>query len=95
MYAHSFDMQIFGESPERAAAIQELAATYAERDEHGNIMRDANGAPVLSKQNQEFVDELVHHITESARAGSTLSGAYLSGVAHYNIMTGRKGSVMF
>ncbi len=57
-------------------------------------MRDGNGAPVLSEQNQEFVDHLVHTITESARAGSTLSGSYLSGVKHYNNMTGRTGSVM-
>ncbi|MCE0759422.1 conjugal transfer protein TraG N-terminal domain-containing protein [Marinobacter sp. G11] len=94
VYAHSFDMEVFGQSPERAAAIQGLAATYAERDEHGNIMRDGNGAPVLSEQNQEFVDHMVHTITESARAGSTMSGSYLSGVAHYNNMTGRGASVM-
>lgn len=92
VYAQSFDMNVIGESPERQAAIQELAATYAERDDQGNIMRDDTGAPILSEQNQEFVDQMVHTITESSRAGSTLSGSYLTGIAHYNNSTGRGGS---
>ena len=92
VYAHSFDQNTFSDSPEREAAIQNLASTYAERDDNGVIMRDETGAPVLSEQNQEFVDYLTGTITESARAGSELSGAYLGGIAHYNNSTGRNGS---
>ncbi|RCS68699.1 conjugal transfer protein TraG N-terminal domain-containing protein [Vibrio casei] len=92
VYAHSFDQNTFSDSPEREAAIQNLASTYAERDDNGVIMRDETGAPVLSEQNQEFVDHLTDTITESARAGSELSGAYLGGIAHYNNSTGRNGT---
>ncbi|WP_029753655.1 hypothetical protein [Pseudoalteromonas sp. TAB23] len=92
VYAHSFDQNTFSDSPERQAAIQNLASSYAERDETGAIIRDESGAPVLSEQNQEFVDYLTNTITESARAGSEQSGAYLSGIAHYNNTTGRNGT---
>lgn len=95
VYAQSFDMNVMGESPERQAAIQELAATYAERDAQGNVMRDDSGAPVLTEQNQEFVDHMVDTITESARAGSTMSGSYMTGIAHYNNSTGRGGGGVF
>jgi len=94
VYAQSFDMNVMGDSPERQAAIQELATTYAERDAQGNVMRDESGAPVLTEQNQEFVDHMVHTITESARAGSTMSGSYMTGIAHYNNSTGRGGGVL-
>lgn len=89
VYAQSFDMDMIGESPERQQAIQNLATTYAERDEQGNVMRDESGAPVLTEQNQEFVDHMVNTLTESARAGSTHSGSYMTGIAHYNNSTGR------
>jgi conjugal transfer mating pair stabilization protein TraG len=92
VYATSFDNEVVGftwDTPERDSAVQSLAATYAERDEQGNIMRDEAGAPVLTEQNQEFVDHLAFTIAESTRAGSTLSGSYLTGVANYNMQTGR------
>ncbi|MFC6674028.1 conjugal transfer protein TraG N-terminal domain-containing protein [Marinobacterium aestuariivivens] len=87
VYAHSFDT--LGNSSEREAAIQSLAATYAEKNQDGSIKRDQSGAPVLSQQNQEFVDHMINTVTESARSGSTMSGSYLAGIAHYNNMTGR------
>jgi conjugal transfer mating pair stabilization protein TraG len=81
VYATSFDqanLGLFGESPERVEAISNLTATYSQPD--GSI----------TPENQEFVDHLTHTITESARAGSTQSGSYLTGINHYNNKTGRE-----
>lgn len=93
VYSQSFDMNVLGNSPERQSAIQDLATTYAQRDSHDNVMRNDSGSPVLTEQNQEFVDHMVHTITESARAGSSMSGSYMTGIAHYNNATGRNGGV--
>lgn len=89
VYAHSYDMNLMGISQERQQAIQQLASTYAEYDAQGHMLKDADGNPILNQQNQAFVDHMVDQISESTRAGSSLSGSYLTGIAHYNSSTGR------
>lgn len=98
VYASSFDAgglgrladpTAVGDTDFRTEAISNLAATYAERNDDGSVMVDSTGTPVLNESNQEFVDHMVNTLTESARAGSTLSGSYMAGIANYNTMTGR------
>lgn len=91
-YMKLLDPNAAGNTPERLQAIDNLAAVYAERDDQGNILMD-NGRPVLSSENQEFVDQMVHSLTEASRAGSTINASYLSAARHYNDMTGRRGQL--
>ncbi|MCB5162606.1 conjugal transfer protein TraG N-terminal domain-containing protein [Marinomonas algarum] len=91
VYAESFDQgpdisNISGTPSSRDVAIQELMETYAERNRAGDIIRNDDGSPYLTEENQAFADRLVNDITESTRAGSDLSGSYLAGISHYNNM---------
>ena len=92
-YMKLLDPNAAGNSPERLQAIDNLAAVYAERDANGNVMRDENNRPVLTEDNQKFVDSMTHSLTEAARAGSTINASYLSAARHYNDMTGRRGQL--
>lgn len=82
------DPNAAGNTPERQEAISNLAATYAQRDDDGNILMK-NGAPVLSEKDQEFVDKMVVDLTEAARAPSNVNASYLTGISGYNNRTGR------
>lgn len=66
-----------------------LAETYAMRDENGEIMRNEDNSPMLTKEDQEFVNRLNDDIQLATRATSETTGSYLTGIAGYNLKTGR------
>lgn len=90
VFANSYD-NLFevSNSQQLEQAKMALAETYAMRDENGEIMRNEDNSPMLTKEDQKFVNRLNDDIQLATRATPETTGSYLTGIAGYNLKTGR------
>lgn len=72
------------QSDSMTAAENRLRDTFAERDEHGKIMRDQDGRAILSEHNEKVFGGMVDILESAPRAGEQ-EGAYVSSVRGWNI----------
>ncbi|MFT8259125.1 MAG: conjugal transfer protein TraG N-terminal domain-containing protein (plasmid) [Candidatus Symbiodolus clandestinus] len=80
IYAESFDT----DQERMTHAVQNLKMEYAEKDANGQVIFDRQGNPLLSKENEQFTNQLVNVLQNSADAGERV-GSYLTPIRGYNL----------
>lgn len=81
VYAESFDT----DQDRMTHAVRNLKMEYAEKDANGKVIFDRQGNPLLSKENEQFTNQLVNVLQNSADAGER-AGSYLTPIRGYNIV---------